>query len=91
MDSLFSFPVGLFHPLVGSRTGAVPLGFADLLLPVSLWECPNSATVAVSNPRLIKPSVRISRTGLSCLLLVQAMRQLQTGSAFATDVPRFTR
>jgi hypothetical protein len=24
MDSLFSFPVGLFHPLVGSRTGAVP-------------------------------------------------------------------
>jgi len=56
MDSLFSFPVGLFHPLVGSRIGAVPLGFADLLLPVSSWECPNNATVgpaptpASSNP-----------------------------------------
>jgi hypothetical protein len=34
----------------------VPLGFADLLLPVSSWECPNNATVgpapipASSNP-----------------------------------------
>jgi hypothetical protein len=26
----------------------VPLGFADLLLPVSSWECPNSATIGLS-------------------------------------------
>ena len=36
-----------------------------------------------SNPRLIKPSVRISRTGLPGLLLAQAMRLIQHGSAFA--------
>src|SRR5205085_11605989 len=43
-----SFPAGLSHPLLilGSRIGAVPLGCADLLLPVSSWECPNHATVA---------------------------------------------
>ncbi len=52
----YAFPVRLFHPLVGSRIGAVPVGCADLLLPVSSWECPNNATVgpapipASSNP-----------------------------------------
>jgi hypothetical protein len=48
MEFAFSFLVRLFHPLVGSRTGAVPLGFTDLFLPVSSWECPNSASIGPS-------------------------------------------
>ena len=70
----------------------MPLGFVDLLLPVSSWECPNNATISPgSNPRLIKPSVRISRTGLSCLLLAQIMRLIQPGSAFAAGASCNTR
>jgi len=92
MDSLFSFPVGLFHPLVGSRTGAVLRRFSLAVFspfPLGVPHYPNRKPV--SSPRLIKPSVRISRTGLSCLLLVKIMRLPQLGKAFAGGAPRLTR
>ena len=56
MDSLFSFPVGLFHPLVGSRTGAALRRFGLSVAPRFLWECLTNRTVspfpapASSNP-----------------------------------------
>jgi hypothetical protein len=39
MDSLLSFPVGLFHPLVGSRTGAILRRCSLSVAPRFLWEC----------------------------------------------------
>jgi hypothetical protein len=44
MDSLLSFPVGLFHPLVGSRTGAILRRCSLSVAPRFLWECLNSLT-----------------------------------------------
>src|SRR5947209_5028082 len=56
MESLFSFLVGLFHPLVGSRTGAPFHRFSLSVAPRFLWECLTNRTVnpfpvpASSNP-----------------------------------------
>ena len=52
----YSFPVGLFHSLVGSRTGAAFRRFSLSVAPRFLWECLTSRTVnpfpapASSNP-----------------------------------------
>jgi hypothetical protein len=92
MDSLLSFPVGLFHPLVGSRTGAVLRRFSLSVFspfPLGVPHYPNRKPV--SSPRLIKPSGRISRTGLSCLLRVTSMLLFQPGKAFAGGATRNTR
>jgi hypothetical protein len=66
MDSLFSFPVGLLHPLVGSRTGAMPKMSCGL----------------VSSPRLIKPIVPISSNGLTCELRSKGYETDPVGWAF---------
>jgi hypothetical protein len=61
----FCFLVGLFHSLVGSRTGGILQRFRLSVAPRFLWECLTSRTVSlVSSPRLIKPIVPISSNGL---------------------------
>ena len=66
MDSLLSFPVRLFHPLVGSGTGAIP----------------NRSCGLVSSPRLIKPIVPISSNGLTCGLRSKGYETDPVGWAF---------
>ena len=57
--------------LVGSRTGAPPVGSSE-----------SGPTGHVSSPRLVKRSMRISRTTLSCLLRVKGYVAVRVGSAF---------
>src|SRR5258708_27755863 len=63
MDSLLSFPVGLFHPLVGSRTGAILRRCSLSVAPRFLWKCLTSRTVssfpalASSNPSRRFPTI----------------------------------
>ena len=56
---------------VGSRTGAPPVGSSE-----------SGPTGHVSSPRLVKRSMRISRTTLSCLLRVKGYVAVRVGSAF---------
>ena len=44
---------------------------AYLLLPVSSWSALEAESYAGFQPRLLKPSVRISRTGLSCVFHIK--------------------
>src|SRR5262249_5490417 len=54
---------------VGSGCGAVPLSFTLFVAPPFLWGVPHEPTRRpVPSPRRIKPTVQISRSGLSCLL-----------------------
>jgi hypothetical protein len=88
----YSFLVRLFHPQVGSRIGAAPLGIADLLLPVSSWECPNSATIGPSPiPASSNPACGFPALGLPACFSSGLCRLLQPGSAFAGDAMRNTR
>ena len=57
--------------MVGSRTGAPPVGSSE-----------SGPTGHVSSPRLVKRSMRISRTTLSCLLRVKGYVAVRVGSAF---------
>src|SRR5712691_7877630 len=65
MDSLLSFPVGLFHPLVGSRTGAILRRCSLAVAPRFLWECLISRTVSsFPAPASSNPSCRFPAMGL---------------------------
>jgi hypothetical protein len=65
MDSLLSFPVGLFHPLVGSRTGAILRRCSLSVAPRFLWECLISRTVSsFPAPASSNPSCRFPAMGL---------------------------
>ena len=89
MDSLFSFPVGLLHPLVGSRTGAMLRRYSLSVAPRFLWECLISRTVSsFSSPRLIKPIVPISGNGLTCSLRVKGYETAPAGEAFGSGPSR---
>src|ERR1019366_10574976 len=52
--------------------------------PLGVPQYPNRKLV--SSPRLIKPSVRISRTGLSCVLLVRGYVAHSSGATFSCDL-----
>src|SRR5450759_2231524 len=63
----------------------LPRRFSLSVAPRFLWECLTSRTVGrFSSPRLVKPSVRFSRTGLSCLLHAKAYETYPAGRAFGS-------
>ena len=67
--------------LVGSRTGAPTVGSGGSSNHFRVG--PQSGSRGhVSSPRLIKRSMRISRTTLSCLLHVKGYGTYRVGSAF---------
>src|ERR1700680_292514 len=60
-----SFPVGLLHPLVGSRTGAILQRFSLSVAPRFRWECLTSRTVSsFPAPASSNPSCRFPAMGL---------------------------
>src|SRR5215831_8576252 len=61
-----------YGPVLGSRTGAVPRRLLLGLYPRFPSSCPfRSCRRPVSSPRRVAPSVQISRTRRTCLLLVK--------------------
>ena len=80
MESLFSFPVGLLHPLVGSRTGAMLRRFGLSVAPRFLWECLNSQTVSsFPVPASSNPSCRFPAMGLPACFVPRIMWPLRVG------------
>jgi hypothetical protein len=77
--------------VVGSRTGAVTVGMGSCCLPAAfaLCRCLSPSHSAVSSPRHVKRSVRISRTALSCMFHVKGYGTYRAGSAFGCG--RLTR
>src|SRR5215469_5203151 len=68
---------------VGSRTGAVPRRFLLGLYPRFPSSCPfRSCRRPVSSPRHLAPSVQISRTRRSCLLLVKLYETYRARATF---------
>jgi hypothetical protein len=73
-----SFPVGLLHPLVGSRTGAILRRCSLSVAPRFLWECLISRTVSsFPAPASSNPSCRFPAMGLPAHFLSRVMRPLQ--------------
>ena len=68
----------------------MPLGFADLLLPVSSWECPNNATIgpspipASSNPACGFPALGLPTCFSSGLCSCFSLDVLSLVTPFAT-------
>jgi hypothetical protein len=82
----------LFHPLVGSKTGAMLRRFSLAVSPRFLWECLSSQTVSwFPAPASSNPAGGFPALGFPVCFVSQVMRLLQAGRAFAADVPRCTR
>ena len=76
--------------VVGSRTGAPTVGSGGKSNHFRVG--PQSGSHDhVSSPRLIKRSMRVSRTTLSCLLHVKGYAAYRVGSAFAAATGHRTR
>ena len=81
MVKLATWHGGDWEMLVGSRTGAPTVGSGGNSNRFRVG--PQSGSPGhVSSPRLVKRSMRISRTTLSCLLRVKGYVAVRVGSAF---------